>query len=114
MAFLDDHLKLCEALRSKDASIEEAALQEKYDSLMANYLWEFPNFTKDCKSVGCKRLFRTKRDALGEIIRHKVQLVAKEYFQVDGVDINETFVLMAKFITIRCIFTIIAAINWEI
>ena len=36
VALLDDHLNLCEALRSEDASKWEAAMQEEYDLLMAN------------------------------------------------------------------------------
>lgn len=45
----------------------------------------------------------TKRDALGEIVRHKVRLITNEYFQVVGVNFKETFASMAKFIIIRCI-----------
>ena len=33
-------LSLCEALQSKDASKWEAAMQEEYDYLMANGMWE--------------------------------------------------------------------------
>ena len=36
VAFLEDPLKLCEVLRSEDASKWEAAMQEEYDSLIAN------------------------------------------------------------------------------
>ena len=44
-----------------------------------------------------------------------MQLVAKGYYQVAGVDFNETFAPMAKFITIRCIIIALrAAIVWEI
>ena len=56
----------------------------------------------------------TKNDALGKIIRYKVRLVENGYSQVAGVDFNETFVLVAKFITIRCIFAIRTTMNWEI
>ena len=55
-----------------------------------------------------------KKYASGEIIKYKARLVAKGYFQVAGVDVNETFALVAKFITIRCIFTLGSAMNWEI
>ena len=35
-------------------------------------------------------------------MRYKARLVSKGYFQVVGADFNTTFVLVAKFITIRC------------
>ena len=53
-------------------------------------------------------------DALGEIIRYKAWLIEKEYSQVVGVDFNKTFALMAKFITIRCIFALETAMDWVI
>ena len=56
----------------------------------------------------------TKRNASGEIVRHKEQLVAKRYSQVAGVDFNETFVPVAKFITNICILAIRATLDWEI
>ena len=65
------------------------------------------NLPKDHKSVGYKWAFSTKKDALGEIVRYKIRLVAKKFFQVAGVDFNE-------FITIRCILTLGAAMDWEI
>ena len=68
---LDDPLKLCEALRSKDTSKWEAAMQEEYDLLMASGTWESTKLPKDHKSVGCKWVFPTKKDAAYEIIRCK-------------------------------------------
>ncbi len=114
VAFLEDPLNLCEAMRSEDASKWEAAMQEEYASLMANGTWELSILPTGRKSVGCKWVFRTKRDASGEIVRHKARLVAKGYSQVAGVDFDETFAPVAKFITIRCILAIGAAMDWEI
>jgi hypothetical protein len=59
-------------------------------------------------------VFRTKHDASGNIIRYKVRLVTKGYSQVAGVDFDENFAPVAKFITIRCILVIAAAMDWEI
>jgi hypothetical protein len=114
VACLDDPLNLCDAMRSEDASKWEAAMQEEYGSLMANGTWELVPLPKDRKSVGCKWVFRTKRDASGHIVRHKARLVAKGYSQVEGVDFNETFAPVAKFTTIRCILAIGAAMDLEI
>jgi hypothetical protein len=101
-------------MRSEDASKWEAAMQEEYGSFMANGMWELVPLPKDRKSVGCKWVFHIKRDASGHIVRHKARLVAKGYSQVEGVNFNETFTLVAKFTTIRCMLAIGAATDLEI
>jgi hypothetical protein len=107
-------MNLCDAMRLEDASKWEAAMQKTYGSLMANGTWELVPLPKDRKSVGCKWVFRTKRDGSGHIVRHKARLVAKGYSQVEGVDFNETFAPVAKFTTIRCMLAIGAAMDLEI
>jgi hypothetical protein len=47
-------------------------------------------------------------------VRHKPRLVAKGYFQIEGVDFNETFASVAKFTTIRCMLAIEASMDLEI
>lgn len=69
---------------------------------------------KGRKSVGFKWIFRTKKDALGDIIRYMARLVTKGYSQVAGVNFNETFALVAKFIIIRCILALGVSMDWEI
>ena len=46
MAYLEDPLNLCEALKSEDASKWEAAMQEESNSLMANGMWKLTNLPK--------------------------------------------------------------------
>jgi hypothetical protein len=113
VASLDDPLNLCEAMQSEDASKWESAMQEEYNALIANKTWELTPLPKDHKSVGCKWVFRTKKDALGQVVRHKARLVAKGYSQVEGVDFLETFAPVAKFTTIRCILALGAALDLE-
>jgi hypothetical protein len=76
VATLEDPLNVCKAMRSEDASKWEAAMQEEYDSLMANGTWELDALSKRRKSVACKWVFRRKKDASGEVVRYKARLVA--------------------------------------
>ena len=76
---------------------------------MTNGMWKLTNLPKDRMSVGC-----TNNDALGKILRYKARLVIKEYSQVAGVNFNEIFVLVAKFISIRFILAIEVAMDLEI
>lgn len=105
---------MSEAINSQDASKWELAMQEEYDSLMANATWELAPLPSHRKRVGCKWVFRTKRDAHGNIVRYKARLVAKGFSQVEGVDFNETFAPVAKFSTIRCLLALGAAMDLEI
>ncbi|OAE20919.1 hypothetical protein AXG93_3256s1660 [Marchantia polymorpha subsp. ruderalis] len=114
VALMNDPLNLCEAMRSEYASKWKTAMQEEYDLLMANGMWELSTLSESRKSVGCKWVFGTKHNALGNIIRYKARLVAKVYFQVAEVDFDDIFALVAKFITIRIILAIAAAMDWEI
>src|SRR5579875_989961 len=81
---------------------------------MANGTWKLAPLPKDRKSVGCKWVFKTKKDALGNVMRYKARLVARGFSQVEGVDFHETFAPVAKFTTIRCILAIGAAMDLEI
>jgi hypothetical protein len=63
--------------------------------------------------VGSKWVFKTKRDATGEIVRHKARLVERGFFLVQGVDLNKTFAPVAKFTTIWCIVALGASLDLE-
>lgn len=88
-------------------------MEEEYKAFMTKETWEVALLPPKRSSVGCKWVFSTKRDALGHIVKYKARLVARGFSQVEGVDFNETFVLVAKFSTIRCIVTLGAAMDWE-
>ena len=86
VACFNDPLSLNDALQIVDASKWELAMQEEYASLMANGTWELAPLPKGRKSVGCKWVFRTKRDAQGNVVRYKARLVARGFSQVEGVE----------------------------
>ena len=113
VAIVQDPTTVSEAMKSQDASKWEAAMEDEYHSLLANGTWELTTLPKGRKAVGCKWVFKTKRDAAGEIVRHKARLVARGFLQVQGVDFNETFAPVAKFTTIRCIVALGAALDLE-
>ena len=113
VALAQDSTTLGEALKYEDASKWEAAMEDEYHSLLANGTWELITLPKDRKAVGCKWVFKTKRDASGEVVHHKARIVARGFSQVQGVDFNETFAPVAKFTTIQCIVALGAALDLE-
>ncbi|GMF42782.1 unnamed protein product [Phytophthora fragariaefolia] len=48
------------------------------------------------KSIGCKRVFRIKRDPSGDIIKLKARLAAKGFTQHPGADYTETVAPVAR------------------
>ncbi|KAF0935282.1 hypothetical protein E2562_031998 [Oryza meyeriana var. granulata] len=49
------------------------------------------------RSSGSGTVFKTKKDAAGNITKHKARLVAKGYMQRQGIDFDEVFMLVARF-----------------
>ena len=61
-------------------------MKEEMNSMIYNRVWDLIELPNDVKSVRCKWVFKTKKDSLGNIERHKVRLVAKGFTQREGID----------------------------
>ena len=49
--------------------------RKKMNSMTYNRVWDLIELPNGVKSVGCKWVFKTKKDSLGNIERHKARLV---------------------------------------
>ena len=79
---------------------------EEYDALIRNGTWELVSPTGITNLVGCKWVFRIKRNSNSSIDRFKAHLVAKGFHQRPGVDYLETFSPVIKPTTVRLMLSI--------
>ena len=68
----------------------------------------------DVKTIGCKWVFKTKKDSQGNIERHKARLVAKGFTQRKGIKNKETFSTVARKDSLRVIMALVAHFDMEL
>ena len=66
-----------------------------------NDVWALVPRTKGEHIIGTKWIFCNKIDEEGNVICNKARLVAQGYSQVEGVDYDETFALVAHMESIK-------------
>ena len=64
--------------------------------------------------VGCKWVFKVKRNADGDASRYKAPLVAQGYSQEAGQDDEEVFAPIAKYSPIRSVLAIANQLDLEV
>ena len=79
-----------------------------------NEVWDVVELPEGCKRVGCKWVFKTKRNSNGNVERYKARLVAKGFTQKDGVDYKETFSPVSKKDSFRIIMAMVAHYDLEL
>jgi hypothetical protein len=90
-----------DALRDPDWVV---AMKEELNNFTRNEVWHLvpcPNQNV----VGIKWVFRNKQDEHGVVTRNKARLVAKGYSQVEGLDFDETYALIARLESIHILLS---------
>ncbi|KAK6119789.1 hypothetical protein DH2020_046458 [Rehmannia glutinosa] len=76
-------------------------MQSELEQFERNNVWNLVPRPESSNVIGTKWIFKNKTDELGNITRNKARLVAQGYTQVEGVDFDETFALVARLESIR-------------
>ncbi|GEM12842.1 hypothetical protein Rt10032_c28g6859 [Rhodotorula toruloides] len=101
-----------EAMRDLDVERWRAGEAEEFSSLRDEFkvfhTVERSDVPPDAKILGCRFVYRRKKDEHGRVTGHKVRLVAQGFSQRPGVDFRDTFAPVAKFTSIRVLLALAA------
>jgi hypothetical protein len=107
---VDDSPKIIvEAFAYSDADDWKEAVRSEMDSILSNGTWELVDRLYGCKLVGCKWVFKKKLRPDGTIDKYKIRLVAKDYTQKEGEDFFNTYLHVARLITIHVLLSLTAS-----
>ena len=90
------------------------AMRNEMQSMPNNDVWEFVDLPKGYKPIGCKWVFKTKRDNKGNVERYKAWLVAKGYTQRESIDFTENFSPVSTKDSFRLIMALVAHFYLEL
>ncbi|TQE12286.1 hypothetical protein C1H46_001939 [Malus baccata] len=111
---LDDPISYSQAIGSSQSTLWQNAMKEELDSMYKNNVWTLVESSPQIKPIGCKWVYKTKRDALGKIERHKARLVAKGFTQREGIDYNDTFSPVSSKDSMRVVMALVAHFDLEL
>ncbi|KAL6311270.1 hypothetical protein AAG906_016241 [Vitis piasezkii] len=86
MGLEDDPISVSQVKQSSDSEKWIEAMKDEMKSMKDNGVWDLVELPKGVKPIGCKWIFKTKRDSKGNIVRYKARLVAKGIFTVSSKD----------------------------
>jgi hypothetical protein len=76
-------------------------MQEEFQQFKRLEVWELVERPDGVFVIGLKWIWKNKLDAEGTVIRNKSRLVAKGYFQEEGIDFEESFAPVARLEAVR-------------
>lgn len=89
-------------------------MQAEIEALETNQTWELTSLPPGKNAIASKWIYKVKHKPDNNIDRFKARLVAKGYNQVQGIDYNDSFSLVAKLVTVILLLILTIAHAWPI
>ena len=110
----DDPISFKMAMESDNSEEWFDASKEEMKSMDDNHVWDLVELPDGFKTIGCKWVYKTKRDSNGKPERRKSRLVAKGFTQKDDIDYKETFSPVSKKDSLRIVLALVAHYHLEL
>ena len=103
-----------QAISSEESDLWHEAMNDEMDSMAFNRVWDLVELPYGIKFIGCKWVFKTKKDSQGKIKRHKARLMAKGFTQREGINYTKTFLHASRKDSLRVIMTLVTHFDFEL
>jgi hypothetical protein len=95
-------------------SLWRDVMMEEYQSIMKNDVWDIVPRPEGKSAMTSKWIYEIKHIVDKSIERHKMRFVVREFSQVEGIDYEETFYLVAQYTSIRMIISPATSMGWRV
>eukprot|EP00253_Pinus_taeda_P001501 PITA_01501 len=103
---LDDALGECGSTHLSAQPVWVDVMVEEYDSIVRNNVWDVVPRREDTSVVSSRWIYKIKQAANGSVEKHKAIFVARGFSRVEGIDYHDTFVPVARYLSIRSILAL--------
>jgi hypothetical protein len=95
-------------MKSENSSKWVSTMEAELESMRMNKVRDLEIIHQGAKTIGCKWVYKTKRDSIGNVERYKARLVAKWFTQREGIDYHETLSPVSTKDSFRIIMALVA------
>ena len=116
-AYMTEIIKDKEPLSFEEANLDkkwQTAMDEEMQAFIENNTWSLVPRVEGKQPIGCKWIYKIKRNVDDSITRYKARIVAKGYAQKYDIDYEEIFSPVVKMTTIRVLLALAVSKRWNL
>lgn len=106
---IEEPANFTEASKEKSSKI---SMKAEIDSIEENSTWKLTELPTRQKVIGFKWIFKLKKAAAGNIIKHKARLFVKGYAKEHGIDYEEVFAPVTCLEIVHLLLTLSQKNSW--